>query len=240
MTKLILIYFGLFAIIWLLFKISKKQSDPFKNRFFWSTFLLSFIGLTAYFFFSFTRNFFGTPPKDGWNRTYYEDGKLLTEFFASDGKIEGFYKNYYPNGQLWLLSKYKNGVEIDTSFAFYETGEISSFEVFKDNKSICEINYSPTGIKKSERHNPISSLQPNHNITYYPNGKKEFESIIDNKTFEGKGIYYYPNGVVKFQGQYKKGNKSGVWFYFDSVNGNILDTDTFSLKTDRDFKTSWL
>jgi len=233
MTKLLLIYGGLFAVIWTVFKLTRRQNNPFKNVFFWSALLLASGGLTVFIFYWFTRNFFGAPPEDGWNRKFYDNGKPLTEFFASEGKIEGYYKYHYPNGQLWFLKKYKNGVEVDTSYSYYENGQISSIQIFKDSKSISEINYAENGFKKSERYNPIDTLQDNYNITYFPNGQKEFETHINNKTFEGSGIYYYSSGQVKYQGQYKNGRKNGVWLHLDSLTANIIDRDTFDFKTDR-------
>lgn len=239
MTKLFLIYFGLFTVVWTVFKLSRRHDNPFKNVFFWSILLLTSVGLTAFLFYWFTRNFFGAPPEDGWNRKFYDNGQPLTEFFTSEGKIEGYYKYYYPNGQLWFLKKYKNGLEVDTSYSYYETGLISSIQIFKDNKLISEINYTPNGLKMSERYNSIDTLQVNYNVTYYPNGKKEFETRIDSRNYEGIGFYYYSSGNIKYQGQYKEGRKNGVWLYLDSLTGNILDRDTFDFKKDRQFKSEW-
>ncbi len=230
MSELLLIYGGLFTVVWTVFKLSRRHNNPFKNVFFWTILLLTSAGFTAFLFYSFTNNFFGAPPEDGWNRRYHKNGKIETEFFAADGKIEGVYKSYYLNGQLQFYSKYANGMQIDTSFAYYENGQTSNLQVFKDSKTIFEVNYSHNGLKKSERYNPIDTLEDNYYITYYPNGKKEFETRIDNRNLEGNGIYYYTTGRIKYQGQYKDGRKNGIWLYLDSLTGNILDRDTFNFK----------
>jgi antitoxin component YwqK of YwqJK toxin-antitoxin module len=239
MTTLILFYGGLWMAVWMVFKLSRRSTNPSGNIFFWTTLVLASSGLTVFLFYWFTRNFFGAPPEDGWNRRFDENGKIETEFFASDGEIEGDYKSYYPNGQLEYLSKYADGVQTDTSIAYYENGQVSNLRVFKDDKIIFEASYTPNGLKKSERFNPTDTLQENYNITYYSNGQKDFETRISNRSFEGKGFYYYRNGHVKYQGYYKNGRKDGVWLYLDSLTGNLLDKDTFNYLENRKFKKSW-
>ena len=239
MTELLLIYVGLLAVVWIIFKLLKRPYNPFKNIYFWTIFILSTVGVTVFLGYWFTRNFFGAPPEDGWNRKFYENGSLQTEFFASNGKIDGYFKSYYPNGQLEFLLKYKHGFQVDTSYTFFEDGKISNLEVFNNDKLIREIKYYPNGIKKSELYNPIDSLEENFHITYYSNGNKKFETRIDNKGFEGIGIYYYLNGKAKLTGQYKQGQENGVWVKLDSLSGKIVDTDTFDFKKDRPFKSSW-
>ncbi len=130
---------------------------------------------------------------------------------------------------------------MDTSYTFYKSGNIASFEIFEDGQRLRSIGFSDsTKLITSLRFNPTDSLELNHNIIYYDNGKKEFETIVSNKLgHDGVGYYYYTNGHIKLKGHYKEGNENGVWYKFDSLTNVIIDTDTFKYKTNKPFKPDW-
>jgi len=181
----------------------------------------------------------GPRPEEGLNQEYYPNGKIQREFFIKDGKLEGYSKSWYSNGQLEFYSKYKNGQQVDTSITYLENGQVRFFEIFKDGKSIYDIHYYDNGQIKSETHNPIKSNEINYRKDYYENGKLKLKIAVSNSTFNGEGIYYDNNENIQYKGNYKVGQKDGIWFKFDTSTGQIVDQDTFYFNKPREFKETW-
>jgi antitoxin component YwqK of YwqJK toxin-antitoxin module len=237
--QIIGICLGLPLLIWVFFRFILKKQNPFRLISYWTTTIISFLGLTIIFFYLLARAFGGPPPKEGWNRTYFENGEIQTEFFVEDGQITGDHKSWYKNGQLKFLTKYQNGQEVDTSFCFYENGLVNFLSVYEGEKEIYTANYYPNGQIESETYNPVDSNTENYRIDYHPNGIKRFETKINNSTFEGKGYYYFEDGKIQYEGEYKEGQKNGIWLKRDSITGNIIDKDTFDFRSPERFKDTW-
>src|SRR4051812_18638642 len=56
---------------------------------------------------------------NGYNRFYYENGKLSSEGYLRDGKPDGFWINYFPNGKVKIEGNRKN-FELDSTWNFYD------------------------------------------------------------------------------------------------------------------------
>ena len=55
-------------------------------------------------FFSFSQ----TTVKNGYQKFFYENGKISSEGNMKDGKPDGFWKNYYLNGKLKIAGNRKS------------------------------------------------------------------------------------------------------------------------------------
>lgn len=62
---------------------------------------------------------------------FFSDGKLFSEEFYKDGKLNGELKNYYPNGKVTNKTHYTNGVKSGASKTYTDEGIL-----------IEEVNYS--------------------------------------------------------------------------------------------------
>lgn len=236
---LLYIYVSLFLTVLAVFKLVDRKSNPFKKFYFWLAEFISAILLTVILGFIVLRAIGGPQPDEGLNQEFYPDGKLMSEFFIKNGKLEGLNKYWYSNGQLRFYSKYKNGQQIDSSISYLENGQIKIFEIYQNDKSIYQAVYYDNGQIMSEKNNPIDSLENNYQIDYYQNGNKKFQTKISNTTYSGEGIYYTENGKIEYKGEYKNGHKNGVWYKLDTANGKIIDRDTFNFNEERRFKESW-
>ncbi len=236
---LLYIYLGLILTIFVVFKLVDRKSNPLKKTSFWVTEIVSLTILTIGLLFLILRGIGGPIPDDGLHQEFYSNGKRESEFVIKDGTIEGISRHWYANGQLKFYSKYKNGQLIDTSITYLENGQITFFEIFKNGKSIKNISYYDNGQVQSETYNPINPNENNFRKDYHENGKLKFQTIISNSTFNGEGIYYDYNGNIEYKGNYKDGQKEGIWFKFDNSTGQVIDQDTFNFKTPRPFKETW-
>ncbi len=236
---LLYIYLGLCLTVFVIFKLIDRKSNPFKKISFWVTQFVSLTVLTIGLLVLFLRAIGGPRPKEGLNKEFYPSGKQQSEFFIKDGKIEGVSKYWHSNGQLQYYSKYKDGQQIDTAITYLENGQIKFFEIFKDGKSIQNISYYDNGQVQSETYNPINSNGNNYRKDYYENGKLKLKIVVSNSTFNGEGIYYDKNENIEFKGNYKDGQKDGIWYKFDTSTGQVVDKDTFYFNKPRQFKDTW-
>lgn len=232
-------YLGLILIVYVIFKLIDKKINPFKKISFWLTQFFSLTILTICLIFL-VLNAIGRPRhKEGINKEYYPNGQLKSEFYIKDGKLDGINRCWYLNGQIQLYSKYKNGQQIDTSIAYLENGKKMIFEIFENGTQIQSISYYDNGKIQSETYNPINSNKINYRKDYYENGKLKFHTSISNSTFGGEGIYYDSNGNIEYKGNYKDGQKDGIWNKFEPSTGQIIDKDTFYFNKPRQFKETW-
>lgn len=78
---------------------------------------------------------------------FYEDGKLeYTGTFNANGKREGTWKYWYPNGNLWSTGQFLNGKRKGPSEVYYETGELRYKGAFDNDKEVGQWTfYKPDG-----------------------------------------------------------------------------------------------
>ncbi len=80
--------------------------------------------------------------KNGVIQEYFGKGKinLWKKFFIFNGKIEGEYKKYWEDGQLWITYNYKNGKLEGECITYYQN----------EKRKICNYknNYKNNKLKK--------------------------------------------------------------------------------------------
>lgn len=120
---------------------------------------------------------------------YYDDGhiKEIREYY--DGKSNGKFRDYYPNGKLRTKGKFKNDIQIDTTFYFLDNGHLDAVAIYdKNGNTIKETSFYPNGKVHIVRSYFVDgSGQINAFKTYFENGKlNEAESNFAKlKLFEG-------------------------------------------------------
>ena len=138
--------------------------------------------------------------KNGYNKFYYENGKISSEGTMRDNKPDGYWKNYYENGKLKIEGNRKNFV-LDSAWKFYDAkGRISKI-----------INYK-TG-KKNGQTIIFDTLQKITIIESYVNDIKQ-----------GPLKNFYKNGRTKSVVPYDKGKPDGIAYEFnqDSLITSII------------------
>lgn len=188
-------------------------------------------------FFISTLYLFGQKPQEvnqnGYNKFYYENGKISSEGTMRNGKPDGYWKTYSPNGKIKSEGNRKN-YELDSTWKFYEG----------NGKIVTEINYASgkkEGIKRSwmpgeyilSEENFVADIKQGISILYFPpEDTLQTKGKIKTKTFFDKGkengtayeydksgniitIFEFNYGVLKKQEVInrtdKNGEKQGVW-----------------------------
>ncbi|MBI3501061.1 MAG: toxin-antitoxin system YwqK family antitoxin [Bacteroidetes bacterium] len=141
---------------------------------------------------------------NGYNKFYYENGKISSEGMMKDSRPEGYWKTYSPNGKIKSQGNRKN-FELDSLWKFYN----------ENGKLLTEINYrngKKDGMKRTwdadgfilSEENYSSDVKQGMTITYY----------APDDTIQTKG-------KVKMKIPFDKGKENGTAFEYDK-NGNII------------------
>ena len=111
------------------------------------------------------------------------------------GKREGPWFKYHPNGQLDGKVIFKGGKPDGPFVAYHKNGQLRVRGQFKNGK-------------------PQGTI-----VSYYANGQLKSRYQILNKGFHGISVGYYGNGQLKVRGGYKDSRKEGIWvaYYADGT-----------------------
>lgn len=161
--------------------------------------------------------------KNGYFKTYAEDGNLLETLKYEDGilipdpielsKLD-IKREYHPNAQVKSVGSYNKGVKEGVHREFTLTGEVSGAKIYSGGKIIGE------GIVDAEgrRQGPWKE--------YYETGELRSEGKYKNGGREGDWLFYYPNGKEEQRGTYHKGKPEGNWKW-TYVNGQTWREEVF-------------
>ena len=141
--------------------------------------------------------------------TKNEGGIYIRKCYFNSGKLEyeqqlenGYFKNYYKDGTLKVLSNYKDG-QLHGLWTQY----------YPDSSKEWEVDYFE-GYKQGEfKH-------------YYANNSLKLKGIFKNGKKEGKESQYYENGQLEWVGKNKNHKRIKKWTHFDS-KGSKIETINF-------------
>jgi antitoxin component YwqK of YwqJK toxin-antitoxin module len=146
---------------------------------------------------------------NGKKTDYYEDGQIKTEYYLTNGRINGQLKVYQENGNLQKVGTYLNG---------------------KENGKFIE--YDEEGIKTAEY--PMVNGEVNGVLTIYKDGLKSQEITKQNGINNGKFVAYYYSDKGKLNskvvGQFLDEKKNGLWQTFLVSKGKevLIEFTTYS------------
>lgn len=189
--------------------------------------------------------------KQGSWKSFYEDGRLKSEAYYTNNKINGLYKEYDQKGNLELILRYTDGKivekdeeqlieeEIDIRRDFDDQGNMIFQGSFKDDVAIGihrfynaqgevinSMIFNDKGVKISEGIIDEKGNRQGKWMNFYTNGNiKSTGNYVDNER-NGKWTFYYENGSTEQEGIYRNGLPDGIWtWYYES--DNILKEENY-------------
>jgi len=143
---------------------------------------------------------------NGYNKFYYDNGKVSSEGTMRDGKPDGYWKTYSQNGIIKSEGNRKN-FQLDSSWKFYnEQGKLAFEFDYKDGKK--------NGLKKTfdtkegvlvTSENFEKDVKQGNTINYYKDGKvKQVIPFVVGKE-EGAGFELATDSTIITLTQYKMG-----------------------------------
>jgi antitoxin component YwqK of YwqJK toxin-antitoxin module len=195
-----------------------------------------------------------TTNPNGYNKFYYENGKISSEGLMKDGKPNGYWKNYYKNGKLKIEGNRKN-FQLDSVWKFYdEKGRLSKTINYAEGKKngITAVYDTLGKIVSSE--NYAMDVKDGLTRTFYKTGKTKSTVPFVKGKQEGTAYEYSQDSVITAISTYKGGilqgyekinqrdennKKQGIWKEFyenrelkkeqkfndDSLDGYVKEFD---------------
>lgn len=171
--------------------------------------------------------------KDGfYNGEYkaYEYNKLTKEGKYKEGLKHGIFKEYYSSGEkVKLETSYANGKLDGWRKSYYTDGNIEREQHFKEGKEHgIERNYDNNGELRRECNYSNGEYDGKQMILYRGNMGDVVERFnYRNGKQEGEFSQTYLTGVPHILGQYTAGKKSGRWITI-LENSDTLKIETFN------------
>jgi antitoxin component YwqK of YwqJK toxin-antitoxin module len=174
----------------------------------------------------------------------YSDGKLHVErqvakYSDNHFVADGFYREYYPNGQKFVDGQYKDGRQDGDWTYWHENGTLNRKLTYKDGL--------PDG--SWDVHRADGSLMVTRSFklgrrdgtwTYYDDTGKQplrVEKYADGKA-DGEWKIWFPSGQLQRQISFKAGNRDGLAAEWDEKGNKRIEMNYVDGKPDGD-STSW-
>jgi antitoxin component YwqK of YwqJK toxin-antitoxin module len=192
--------------------------------------------------------------KNGYNKFYYENGKISSEGTMRDNKPDGYWKNYYDNGKIKIEGNRKNFL-LDSLWKFYDSkGKITKSITYKEGKKNGTSIIYDTLQKPVTIENFVNDIKQGLLRTFYKTGKTKSIIPYDKGKPDGIAYEYSPDSLITAVIIYKGGilqsferinqkdaanKKQGIWKEFydnmdikkemkfndDSLDGYVMDYD---------------
>jgi uncharacterized protein len=211
-----------------------------------------------YFFLLFLLSYYfqkaQTTNPNGYNKFYYENGKISSEGKMKDGKPDGYWKNYYKNGKIKIEGNRKNFL-LDSLWKFYdEKGRINKYITYNEGKKDGFTSVYDTTGKLISIENFKKDIKEGYTRYFYKSGKTKSVIPFSQGKKEGTAYEYSEDSLVTAISIFKTGilqsyekinqkddnnKKQGIWKEFydnkevkkeqrfndDSLDGYVKEYD---------------
>lgn len=171
--------------------------------------------ILIFFYFLFAQVYIAqTNDPNGYNKFYYDNGKISSEGFMKEGKPNGYWKNYYKTGKLKIEGNRKNFL-LDSLWKFYdEKGKINKSIYYKDGKKNGLTILYDTSQKVTIMESYVDDIKEGFIRTFYKTGKtKSIVPYLKGKQ-EGTAYEYNQDSAITAISIYK----GGILQSFEKIN----------------------
>lgn len=195
-----------------------------------------------------------TTNPNGYNKFFYENGKISSEGTMKDGKPNGYWKNYYKNGKLKIEGNRRN-FQLDSIWKFYdEKGRITKSINYADGKKNGITAVYDTMQKITSTENYVNDVKEGLTRNFYKSGKTKSVTPFVKGRQDGNAYEYSQDSLITSISVYKGGilqsfeklnqvdennKKQGIWkdfynnlsvkkeqkFNDDSLDGYVKEYD---------------
>ncbi len=152
--------------------------------------------------------------------TKSEGGSLIGYKEYKNSKIDGITKEWYENGMLRRIQKFKSGCPQDTVFKYHSNGAISAILPYKNCvREGLRIEFSITGDTIALGNAKNGKAVGTH-YAWYEKGKRKFITTYnDSGKKDGLSVRWREDGTVQDSVMYRNGEMIEGWYYYD--NGKL-------------------
>lgn len=152
--------------------------------------------------------------------TKSEGGSLIGYKEYKNSKIDGITKEWYENGMLRRIQKFKSGCPQDTVFKYHSNGAISAILPYKNCvREGLRIEFSITGDTIALGNAKNGKAVGTH-YAWYEKGKRKFITTYnDSGKKDGLSVRWREDGTVQDSVLYRNEEIIEGWYYYD--NGKL-------------------
>ncbi len=155
--------------------------------------------------------------------TFYRDGAKKDENYNMNGNLQGFSKLFSPEGKIFLLEKYDQGIPL--ALTYYDSlGNIRSQADLPYGTGTLEFK-SVAGELLQKREWLCGKENADYNSDY-GNGSPDRRITIKNGDYNGPVLTYYTNGELAAKGYYKDGQADSLWTWYNP-SGKVIGTTSY-------------
>jgi antitoxin component YwqK of YwqJK toxin-antitoxin module len=152
--------------------------------------------------------------RNGWYKEYYENGQLKTSGVYEDGEKMGVWRSYYETGELSEQSIHNPKTKESESRQFYKNGVLKKEAINRKDLFVNRRYYENGKLFREE------TIFKHAYKEYYQNGVLKMESIGVSNGSKGIWKHYYPTGEIEWEVNYSNGYREGVYKQYHK-NGKL-------------------
>jgi antitoxin component YwqK of YwqJK toxin-antitoxin module len=182
--------------------------------------------------------------KNGTYTAKYEDGKVSLQGKIVNGKMDGIWKTYHPDGKPDSELTYENGQSKLANHWDKEgkqliqngTGDYISLtesgSKFEEGKYINGLKHGNWKVYFDEDETMLNQTNYNYGkmdgymINYFPNEQEALKGYFSNDLKHGKWIWYYEDGSIETEVEYVKDKKTGSQKFYNT-EGFLVKTEVY-------------
>jgi antitoxin component YwqK of YwqJK toxin-antitoxin module len=178
--------------------------------------------------------------RQGYWKTYYDNGSIKYEGYFKDNKPVGEFKRYFENKVIKSIMVFEDDGETAYTNIFYENGKLAAegiyinqekdgvwkyYSYYDEFLSIEEVysmgikNGKSTKFYKSGQISETLNWTEGHKngewIQYFTNGKYKIIGSYKDGKLHGKFVVYYDTGIPNVVGTYYENLRDGDWIIYD-------------------------
>lgn len=143
---------------------------------------------------------------DGYNKFYYDNGKISSEGMMRNGKPDGYWKTYYPSGKIKSEGNRKEHL-LDSLWKFYsEEGKLTvEFDYRNGKKNGFKKTYDLKDGYLVQEESFVDDVKHGPTNIYYASGNKKQAIPFEKGSENGTGYEYAEDGTIITLIDYKTG-----------------------------------
>jgi antitoxin component YwqK of YwqJK toxin-antitoxin module len=155
--------------------------------------------------------------------------RQIARFSDNHLEADGFYREYYKNGQLFAEGQYRRGRQQGNWTYYHDNGTVNHKVTFEDGLPNSQVEvYRADGTLMAKR-NYSKGLRTGDWITYDDTGKQPLrEELYNEGQPEGEWKSWFPSGQLQRQIAFKDGKRTGIakeWNEDGSQRGEVTYAD---------------
>ena len=160
--------------------------------------------------------------KQGYWKKYYPNGNLMYQGFFENDRPVGEMKRYFESGNLKAIMIFDEQTDYVSAKIYYENGTLASNGFYTDSKKDSIWNYYSfydKKLKSSESYK--KGIKQGFSSEYYPSGSCYEKTEWKNNIKDGIREQYFEDGSVRLKTSYIHGELSGNFIVYYS-NGKPM------------------